>query len=112
MNNQLEKYKWINKKTPLSVLEIIVAVLVIVGLIFYFFKKQKKEAEKQVFPQKTIEKILKEDLTAPATGEDIKIPEETIKELTAPNQKETKEVPENVKIKEVPEDIIKNLTAP
>jgi len=112
MNNQLNNYNWINKKNIPYILGIIIVVLVVVGLVYYFYKQQAKETEKQILSEKTIEEILKKDLTAPTTEENIEISEEKIKDLTAPKQEETKESSENIDIKEVEKDILKKLTAP
>jgi len=92
----------IDKKKALIIAGIIILILLILSF-FSFLSSRKKEKEQEKFPEgRTLEEILKEDLTAPA-GTEVNVPKEVINKLTAPKQK---------KNPPVPNDIIKSLTAP
>jgi len=92
----------LNKKKILIIAVVIILILLILSF-FSFLSSRKKEKEQERLPEgRTLEEILKEDLTAPA-GTEVNVPKEVINKLTAPKQK---------KNPSVPEDIMKSLTAP
>ncbi len=63
---------------------IIIAILVCIGLFYYFKKTELKEVSGQEPAEKTMEEII-ESLSAPAPeGEVELVPEDIIKSLTAP----------------------------
>ena len=84
----------------------IVVILIFGGIIgWVVFQKEKIPLEKEVIPEKekTIGELLK-DLTAPAGGEETKVSEKTLKNLTAPTDR--------YKSPEVPKEVLNSLTAP
>lgn len=60
---------------------ILIVVIAVVFIFFNYWQKSKESKEKT--EKKTLEQIVKKDLTAPAGSENIKISEEVIKNLTA-----------------------------
>ena len=78
----------------------LVGILIILGILIYLWPIIKSVKEKPAPAERTLEEILKEDLTA-LPGEVPPVPEEIIKDLTAPPSEE-----------KIPEDVLKNLTAP
>lgn len=76
----MEKKKFIYLSIILIVV-IAVAVFIFLNYGQKFFKKAKVEKGKR-----TLEQIIKEDLTAPAGTENTKIPENVMKNLSAPKK--------------------------
>ena len=79
-------------KNLLLYLIIVVIILLITLFFWYFFKTTKKEKEE---PERTLEDILREDLTAPA-GEIPQVSPETINNLSAPQGSQANKVEEEV----------------
>jgi hypothetical protein len=93
--------KGASKKSILYLVIVILTFFLAIGLIWYFSQIQKPVKEEKPTPaERTLEEILKEDLTAPSEKE-FPVPEKVMKDLTSPQSKE-----------KIPEGIIKNLTAP
>lgn len=88
------------KSSQKSVLIIISVLIILAVLIYFLFIIKPAKEEKPAPAERTLEQILKEDLTAPLEELPL-ISEEVIESLTAPAPKE-----------EVPENILENLTAP
>jgi len=80
---------------------LIVAVLLIAGFFLYFRKISKPPVEKPLSPEEVQKQII-DSLTAPE-GEEVKVPKEVMESLSAPTG--TEPTP-------VPDDVLKNLTAP
>jgi hypothetical protein len=89
-----------SKKKILIISAAIIIILFVFGF-FYFVFVYKKEEAGNIPRVRTLEEILKTDLTAPLS--EIKIPQEIIDKLS---------VFEKKKIPVVSEEIIKSLTAP
>jgi len=77
-----------------------IAVLVVIGLVYYLYQKPEIEEGQPV--EKTLEEIIRELTTA--RGEAEPLSEEVIKDLTSPRKGE-KPIP-------LSEEVIKELTAP
>ena len=95
-------YMNIDKKKALIIVGIIILILLFLSFIYFLSKKKTREEGIYGPGERTLEQILREDLTAP-TGTDVNVPKEVINKLTAPKQKKNPPVPDN---------IIKSLTAP
>jgi len=92
----------IDKKKSLIIAGIIILILLVLFFIYLLSKKKAIEEGKYGPEGRTLEQILREDLTAPA-GTDVNIPKEVMDQLTAPKQK---------KNPSIPDDIMKSLSAP
>ena len=95
--NKIMKVK-LSKKLILII--ILAGALIFIAVLIYLWPTI-ESIKKGSFPaERTLEEILKEDLTAPS-GEVLSVPESTIKDLTAPSSEE-----------KIPEDILKDFNAP
>lgn len=91
----------VNKKKILIIAVIIILILLILSF-FYFISFKKKEMERIGPKSRTLEEILREDLTAPS-GAEVKISQDLINKLSVPAKK---------KIAPISDEIIESLTAP
>jgi len=91
----------INKKKILITAVVIILILLI--LSFFYFISYRKKGMEQIGPKsRTLEEILREDLTAPS-GSEAKISQDLINMLSVPSKN---------KVPPVSDEIIKSLTAP
>ena len=93
----------INKKKILITAVIIILILLIFSFFYFIFFKKKGLGGETLGPKsRTLEEIIREDLTAPSYAEN-KISQELINTISVPAKK---------KIAPVSAEIIKSLTAP
>jgi len=92
----------INKKKILITVVIIIVILLILSFFYFIFLKKQEQGEIFGPKSRTLEEILREDLTAPSDAEN-KISQDLINTISAPAKK---------KIVPVSAEIIKSLTAP
>ena len=89
------------KNKKILILIVIIAGLIVAGFVYFIYQKSiSREKEKSLPKERTLEQILKQDLTAPSEKE-FPVSEEVMKDLTAPQSKE-----------KIPQDILQNLTVP
>jgi flagellar basal body-associated protein FliL len=91
----------IDKKKILIIAAVIILIVLVLGF-FYFLSSKKKEKERVGPKSRTLEEILREDLTA-LSGAEVKISQDLINKLSVPDKK---------KVPPVSEEIIESLTAP
>lgn len=81
-------------------------ILVIAGIVYFNTRsKEERAAPLQSKPQGTVPDEVLKNLTAPQTAKPAEVPEEVIKSLTAPASG-------SKKLPAVPEEVLKDLTAP